>query len=98
MDSRAPATPGSPPNFQEMHYENRRSGSEAAAFGELVQSLQSQLSGTAIGFLVELQHATHRGVPARVLNAILHLCPPKKGAAMAGAHEPASHAQGAGEA
>ena len=54
VDPRAPATPGSLPSFQEMHYEIRRLGSEAAAFGELVQALQSRLSGTAIGVLVEL--------------------------------------------
>ena len=78
VDPRAPATSGSPPSFQEMHFEIRRSGSEAAAFGELVQSLQSRLSGTAIGVLVELLHATHSGAPARILNAVLHLCLLKK--------------------
>ena len=37
VDPRAPVTPNSPPNFQVMNYEIRRSGSEAAAFGEPVQ-------------------------------------------------------------
>ena len=78
VDPRAPATPGSPPSFREMHLEIRRSGSEAAAFGELVQSLQSRLSGTATGVLVQLLYATHTAVQARILNAVLHMCLLKK--------------------
>ena len=77
-DPRATANPGSPPSFQDMHKKIQRSGSEAAAFGELVQPLQRRLSSTAIGGPVQLLHATHRGVPAHVLNMAVHLCLLKK--------------------
>ena len=63
-----------PPSFQEMHYKIQCSGSEAAAFGELVELLQSRLSSTAIGGPVESVHATHRRVPAHILNMAVHLC------------------------
>ena len=78
QNPRAPAPPGSPPTFQEMYFVIKRSGSEAAAFGELVQSVLQALSGTAIYVLTGLLHAVHLGDPARILNGVLHLCLLKK--------------------
>ena len=75
---RAPASPGSPPTFQEMYFEIKRSGSEAAAFGELVRSVLQAPSGTAIYVLTGLLHAVHLGDPARILNGVLHVCVLKK--------------------
>ena len=78
LNPRAPASPRSPSTFQEMYFEIKRSGSKAAAFGKLVQSVLHALSGTAIYVLTGLLHAVHLGDPVRILNGVLHLCLLKK--------------------
>ena len=96
VDPMQPATPGSPASFQDMHYKIRHSRWEAVAVGELVQSLKSWPSGTAIGVMMELPHTTHAAFQHASSMRFAPM-PPETGAAMAGAHEPANHAGGAGE-
>ena len=74
----APLSVGSPLIFREMYFETKRSGLEAVAFKDLVQSVLHALSGTTAYVLTSLLHVVHHGDSARMRNRVPHLHLPKE--------------------